>query len=67
MMEIIIVGLAGLGLFLLFNWLMGYKKDYIQIDFDERYFKEKEYIDAFQKNLSLKEKWYTIKVTTNFS
>ncbi|WP_064094012.1 hypothetical protein [Rossellomorea aquimaris] len=50
-MEIIFVGLTGLGLFLLFNWLMGYKQGYIQIDFDERYYKEKEYIDAIQNEL----------------
>ncbi|MGM0854858.1 MAG: hypothetical protein ACQEWI_19975 [Bacillota bacterium] len=30
---------------------MGYRKGYIQIDFEERFFKEEEYIEAIRKEL----------------
>ncbi|MCA0982851.1 hypothetical protein LCL89_02200 [Halobacillus yeomjeoni] len=39
------------GMFFLFNWLMGYRKGHIQIDLDERYFNHKEYIKAIQGEL----------------
>ncbi|WP_404408212.1 hypothetical protein [Jeotgalibacillus malaysiensis] len=38
-------------LFLLFNWLMGYKKGNIIIDFDKRYFDFNEYTEAIKKKL----------------
>lgn len=50
-MEIIWIVLAGIGALLLFNWLMGYRKGHIQIDFEERYFNEKEYIEAIKREL----------------
>lgn len=50
-MEFILVILIGVVLLFLFNWLMGYRKGHIQIDFDERYFKEKEYIEAIRAEL----------------
>jgi hypothetical protein len=50
-MGIIWGTLAGIGALLLFNWLMGYRKGHIQIDFEERYFKEKEYIAAIETEL----------------
>ncbi|SFL35951.1 hypothetical protein SAMN04487943_101150 [Gracilibacillus orientalis] len=40
-----------IGLFLLFNWLMGYKKGNIIIDLDDRYINYSEYISAIQKKL----------------
>ncbi|EDL65628.1 hypothetical protein [Bacillus sp. SG-1] len=48
-LGIFILVLAG-GLFL-FNTLMGYKKDHIVIDFDERYFQFNEYIQAIHREL----------------
>jgi hypothetical protein len=51
-MEFIWIILAGGGALFLFNWLMGYRKGYIQIDFEERYFKEKEYIEAIKRELA---------------
>jgi hypothetical protein len=50
-MEFIWVTLAVIGALLLFNWLMGYRKGHIQIDFEDRYFKEKEYIEAIKREL----------------
>ncbi|MCR8849798.1 hypothetical protein NQ095_15370 [Rossellomorea sp. SC111] len=50
-MEFIWLILAGLGALFLFNWLMGYRKEHIQIDFENRYVKEKEYIDAIKREL----------------
>ncbi|PFG07427.1 hypothetical protein [Bacillus sp. es.034] len=50
-MEFIWIILAGGGALFLFNWLMGYRKGHIQIDFEERYFKEKEYIEAIKREL----------------
>ncbi|MFD2923232.1 hypothetical protein [Halobacillus naozhouensis] len=48
----IIVLLVAFGLILFgFNWLMGYKKNHIVIDFDERYQDYKEYIGAIQREL----------------
>ncbi|MGP4063178.1 hypothetical protein [Halobacillus sp. H74] len=42
------------GLFFLFNWLMGYRKGHMQIDFDERFRNHKEYVLAIQKELENK-------------
>jgi hypothetical protein len=50
-MEIILAILIGVGMFLFFNFLMGYGKGHIQIDFEERYFKESEYIEAIMAEL----------------
>jgi hypothetical protein len=50
-MEIILAIPVVIGMFLLFNFLMGYEKGNIQIDFDERYFKGKEYIGAIKAEL----------------
>jgi hypothetical protein len=50
-MEIMLAILIGVGMFLLFNFLMGYRKGNIQIEFDERYFKESEYIEAIMTEL----------------
>lgn len=50
-MEIIIF-LAVFGLCLLgFNWLMGYRKDHITIDLDERHTDFREYVNAIQSEL----------------
>ncbi|MEH6990822.1 hypothetical protein [Cytobacillus firmus] len=50
-MEIIIF-LAILGLCLFgFNWLMGYRKNHITIDLNERYVDFKEYVEAIQSEL----------------
>jgi hypothetical protein len=51
MVGIILTFLIGAGMLFLFNWLMGYGKGYIQIDFEERYFKEKEHIEAIKLEL----------------
>lgn len=51
-MWYIITGVLVIGLFFLFNWLMGYRKGHIQIDFDERYVNHKEYIRAIKKELN---------------
>jgi hypothetical protein len=40
-----------LGAFFLFNWLMGYKKNHIVIDFDERYIDYNKYVKAIQQEL----------------
>ncbi len=48
MVGIILTFVIGAGMLALFNWLMGYGKEYIQIDFEERYFKEKEHIEAIR-------------------
>jgi hypothetical protein len=50
-MEFVWILISAIGLFVLFNWLMGYRKEHIQIDFEERYFKEKEYIAAIKREL----------------
>ncbi|WP_394582311.1 hypothetical protein [Cytobacillus firmus] len=51
-MEIILF-LAILGLCLFgFNWLMGYRKNHITIDLDERYVDFKEYVEAIQIELA---------------
>ena len=48
----IILFLAILGLWLIgFNWLMGYRKNHITIDLDERYVDFKEYVEAIQSEL----------------
>lgn len=51
MVGIILTFVIGAGMLALFNWLMGYGKEYIQIDFEERYFKEKEHIEAIRLEL----------------
>ncbi|WP_243291476.1 hypothetical protein [Bacillus sp. FJAT-47783] len=45
------ITITSIGLFVLFNWLMGYKKGNIVIDFDERYFNQKEYVEAIKNKL----------------
>ncbi|MEL3972733.1 hypothetical protein AAEO50_10615 [Rossellomorea oryzaecorticis] len=50
-MGIILAILISAGMLFLFNWLMGYRKGHIRIDFDERYFKEKEHIEAIRTEL----------------
>ncbi|MBT2689636.1 hypothetical protein J7I93_15705 [Bacillus sp. ISL-47] len=51
-MEIILfLAMFGLGL-LGFNWLMGYRKDHITIDFDERYMNFSEYVKAIEHELA---------------
>jgi hypothetical protein len=50
-MEFVWILISAIGLFVLFYWLMGYRKGHIQIDFEERYFKEKEYIEAIKREL----------------
>jgi hypothetical protein len=48
----LILFLAILGLCLTgFNWLMGYRKNHITIDLDERHMDFKEYIEAIQNEL----------------
>ncbi|WP_335869444.1 hypothetical protein [Bacillus sp. 2205SS5-2] len=39
------------GILFLFNWLMGYRKDYLFFDFDERFFDQNNYINAIQEKL----------------
>ncbi|NMH69268.1 hypothetical protein HF072_10830 [Bacillus sp. RO3] len=55
-MEFLFILLGGIVLFMLFNWLMGYRKEHIQIDFEERHFKEGEYIEAIRQELEQKGK-----------
>ncbi|TFE00713.1 hypothetical protein E2626_11065 [Jeotgalibacillus salarius] len=50
-MSIIVFITASIGLLLLFNWLMGYRKGNITIDFEERYFNQKEYVEAIKNKL----------------
>ncbi|SDO49146.1 hypothetical protein [Halobacillus aidingensis] len=59
----IFIGAAGIGLFVLFNWLMGYRKGHIQIDFDERYIDHQEYVQAIEKELS--ERGHTVRYEGN--
>lgn len=48
----IILGTAsGIGVFLFFNWLLGYRKGHIQMDFDERYMNHQAYIEAISEEL----------------
>lgn len=54
-----LVILAG-GLFL-FNWIMGYPKDTITFDLNDRYVNHKEYIKAVQRELERQGK--TVKYT----
>ncbi|MGB8001565.1 MAG: hypothetical protein WCF60_15920 [Anaerobacillus sp.] len=48
-----VVGLVVFSILFLtgFNWLMGYRKNHIQIDLDERYLDFNEYIRAIKKEL----------------
>ncbi|MCA1066277.1 hypothetical protein QTG56_21600 [Rossellomorea sp. AcN35-11] len=55
-MGFLFILLGGIVLFMLSNWLMGYRKEHIQIDFEERYFKEGEYIEAIRQELEQKGK-----------
>ncbi|RCW74956.1 hypothetical protein [Saliterribacillus persicus] len=50
-MYIFVTIFTVLGVLFLFNWLMGYRKGNITIDFDERYFNQKDYRAAIQKKL----------------
>lgn len=53
MLWVYIFGGGGaIGLFILFNTLMGYRKGHIQLDFDERYVDHKEFVEAIEKELS---------------
>lgn len=45
---------VGIGSFFLFNWLMGYRKGHIQIDFNERYMDHKAYVQAIEAELDRK-------------
>jgi hypothetical protein len=45
---LVILGLCFIG----FNWLMGYRKNHITIDLDERYVDFKEYIEAIKSELA---------------
>lgn len=51
MFIIITILIISIVLLLLFNWLRGYKKGNIIIDFDERYFNFNEYTEAIKKKL----------------
>ncbi|QDP39840.1 hypothetical protein [Radiobacillus deserti] len=51
MLTITVFIILGIGSFFLFNWLMGYKKGNIIIDFEERYFNQKEYVEAIKDKL----------------
>ncbi|MFB1083204.1 hypothetical protein [Jeotgalibacillus sp. JSM ZJ347] len=51
MYIIVTILLISLLLFILFNWLMGYKKGNNIIDFNESYFNFNEYIEAIKKKL----------------
>ncbi len=46
MLVVIVASLTG------FNWLMGYRKNHIQIDLDERYIDYNEYVRALKNELS---------------
>lgn len=54
-MESILQGILFLlmivGLFVLFNRLMGYRKNYITLDLEERYFDHSSFVEAVQKEL----------------
>ncbi|WLR42490.1 hypothetical protein LC087_17610 [Bacillus carboniphilus] len=50
-MKILFALLVIIGCFILFNWLMGYRKGNIVIDFDERFFNRDRYISAIKKKL----------------
>ncbi len=45
MIAVIVASLTG------FNWLMGYRKNHIQIDLDERYIDYNEYVRALKSEL----------------
>lgn len=45
MIAVIIASLTG------FNWLMGYRKNHIQIDLDDRYIDYNEYVRALKSEL----------------
>ncbi|WP_370314119.1 hypothetical protein [Guptibacillus hwajinpoensis] len=46
MLVVFVASLTG------FNWLMGYRKNHIQIDLDERYIDYNEYVRALKNELS---------------
>ncbi len=46
MLVVIVASFTG------FNWLMGYRKNHIQIDLDERYIDYNEYVRALKNELS---------------
>ncbi|MBN8237170.1 hypothetical protein JF544_18140 [Halobacillus kuroshimensis] len=46
MIQVIVILVSGFGLYMLFNWLMGYRKGHIQMDLDQRYFDFGPYVKA---------------------
>ncbi|WP_202409589.1 MULTISPECIES: hypothetical protein [Halobacillus] len=46
MIQLMVLLAAGAGLYMLFNWLMGYRKGHIQMDLDDRYVDFNQYIKA---------------------
>lgn len=50
-MQIIIYIAMFISGFLFFNWLLGYRKNHIQIDLDERYFNLSSYLQAIEQEL----------------
>lgn len=58
--------ISGIGLLLLFNWLMGYKKGNIIIDFEDRFFNQKEYVTAIQEKLESEGREVTYKGNSRF-
>lgn len=49
-----------------FNWLMGYRKDHITIDLDERYMNFREYVKAIQCELVKQGREVSYKGNRNF-
>ena len=45
MIAVIVASLTG------FNWLMGYRKNHIQVDLDDRYIDYNEYVRALKREL----------------
>ncbi|MFA9555728.1 hypothetical protein ACERII_00270 [Evansella sp. AB-rgal1] len=50
-MEIFIGAIILLGIYILFNYIMGYRKNQIVIDFEERYVNVHEHMEAIQAKL----------------
>ncbi|CAG9620654.1 hypothetical protein [Sutcliffiella rhizosphaerae] len=65
MQIILLIILFGLCLYG-FNWLMGYRKDHITIDFDERYTDFREYIKAIEDELVEQGRKVSYKGNRNF-
>ncbi|WP_244895431.1 hypothetical protein [Evansella clarkii] len=51
MANIILIIVTSAALLLFFNWLMGYQKGNIIIDFEERHFNRNEYVAAIHSTL----------------